>query len=93
MPNSFPKKQWYLYDTTDGRIVLKHPYHKNMDIPCPYCGTLLNVIKYKSICCGKLFTTGFWEIKQKEPLGYHKRKSGRGWKSLRPYNSSGDLFE
>ena len=85
MFGSFPLKKWYLYDTTDGRVILKHPFKKGMDIPCPYCGQNLNIVDFWAQCCDQLFTTGFWEVHQNNPFGHHSKKSGRGWQSLRPY--------
>jgi hypothetical protein len=92
MYGNFPEKKWYLYDATDGRIVLKHPFRRGMEIPCPYCGSLLIINDYKATCCGQLFKTAFYEIHQVKPFGYQNRKTKKGWASLRPYSSNLDLF-
>ncbi|MFA5866223.1 MAG: hypothetical protein WC975_16240 [Phycisphaerae bacterium] len=85
MHGDFPEKLWYFYDNTEGNIVLKHPYQKGMEVPCPYCGKLLAVENYRAQCCNQQFKTGFWEIRQIEPVGKHQKTQGRGWQSLRPY--------
>jgi hypothetical protein len=80
------KPIWCLYDDMAGQIMLKHPWGKRIKVvPCPHCGNALVVENYKATCCGKNFKTGFSEFRQVEPVGTHKRASGRGWASLRPY--------
>jgi hypothetical protein len=76
---------WCLYDNTSGRVILKHPWRKGLQVPCPHCGKPLTVENYKAACCNQEFGTGFGEIHQREPVGTHDRTSGRGWFSLRPY--------
>lgn len=88
---NFPQMRWYLYDNTSGKIILKHPYYRNLLVKCPYCDEWLWVEDYQAECCGKTFKTGFWEIHQVEPFGTHNRKSGRGWRSLRPFDRETDL--
>ena len=83
---------WCLYDTTDGRILLKHPWRLGLPVSCPQCGGPLTVENYKAECCGRHFRIGFNEITQVEPVGTHSRTSGRGWASLRVY-SAGDAEE
>lgn len=83
----FPDIRWYLYDNCSGRVVLKHPYKPGMDVPCPHCGVVLVVESYEAECCGQVFKTGFGEICQKEAVGTHTKRIGRGWKSLRPYEA------
>lgn len=89
-PGIFPpeftaKPAWWLYDTTTGNVVLKHPYHRGMKVPCPHCGLELAIKDYRAECCGRSFRTGFGAIAQKEPVGHHTKTSGRGWSSLRPF--------
>ena len=85
-PSNFPTKPaWWLYDTTDGRVILKHPYHRGMKVPCPHCGHELTIKDYRAECCGRSFRTGFGAISQREPVGKHTKTSGRGWSSLRPF--------
>jgi hypothetical protein len=84
--SNFPEKRWYLYDTTNGTIVLKHPYKPGMEVPCPHCGKVLAIENYQAQCCGQQFKTGFGEVHQKEPVGQHQKTVGRGWQSLRPYH-------
>jgi hypothetical protein len=76
---------WCLYDNTNGQTVLKHPYWSGLQVPCPHCGKPLKIENYKSTCCGFLFSTGFGEIRQREPFASHTVSHGRGWASLRPY--------
>ncbi len=81
----FPKRMWYLYDNTSGNTILKHPYRANDSVPCPYCAEPLLVQNYRAQCCNQEFRTSFGEIAQREPIGQHLRRSGRGWSSLRPF--------
>lgn len=90
----FPREIWYnpvwcLYDNTSGNIILKHPWRKGLDVLCPYCGKVLRVADYKAICCNQEFRISHHEISQIKPIGTHQRKTGRGWASIRPYNSVG----
>lgn len=84
----FPKKIWYLYDNTSGNVVLKHPYSAGISVPCPQCQRPLEIQNYRATCCGKTFKTSFGEISQRERVGEHHRQRGRGWDSLRPYEST-----
>ena len=85
-PSKFTAKPaWWLYDTTTGNVVLKHPYHRGMKVRCPHCGLELTIKDYRAECCGRSFRTGFGEIAQREPVGKHTKTSGRGWSSLRPF--------
>jgi hypothetical protein len=81
----FPETRWYLYDTTSGQTVLKHPFRPGLTIPCPACGSSLKLENYRADCCGESFRTGFGEIRRVRPVGIHNRQVGRGWASLRPY--------
>lgn len=81
----FPDWAWYCYDNMSGQTMLKHPYRAGAGVPCPHCGETLRVQDYRASCCGQEFRTSFGEIAQREPVGSHSRKSGRGWKSLRLY--------
>jgi hypothetical protein len=83
----FPKAIWYLYDDTSGNTVLKHRYREGKSVPCPHCGEPLMVENYRASCCGHAFKTSFGEIRQREPVARHNRRSGRGWASLRPYQA------
>lgn len=86
----FPREIWFnpiwcLYDNMSGKIILKHPYHKGLNVPCPYCAKNLIFKDYKASCCNQEFKTGFNEVIQREPYGTHQRNSGRGWASIRPF--------
>ena len=54
--------RWCLYDATNGRVLLKHPFRPDLEIPCPHCGMALLVTQYKAQCCGHTFKTSFGEI-------------------------------
>ena len=88
----FPKEIWFnpvwcLYDNISGEIILKHPWRKGITVLCPHCGKELSVFEYKAQCCGQIFKIGNSEIRQVQPHGYHDKKYGRGWQSLRPFYS------
>ena len=76
---------WCLYGDTSDNIRLKHPWEDDFIVPCPHCGKVLQFKNYKAICCDKNFGISFNEICQKEIIGKHNRKFGRGWASIRPY--------
>ncbi len=76
---------WCLYDSLFGEILLKHPWRKGQEVPCPHCGKTLVIENYRAKCCDHEFKASFGEICQCEPVGKHNRKSGRGWTSIRPY--------
>ena len=83
------KRVWFLYDSTNGDIVLIRPYSKGEETPCPHCGKTLDIVTYRASCCNRVFRTGWHRtIRQQEPLGKHNKKIGRGWKSIRPFNES-----
>lgn len=85
-PSKFTaSRAWWLYDATDGRVILKHPYYPGMHVPCPHCGHELAIKDYRAECCDQAFGTSFGGIAQKEPVGKHTRTSGCGWSSLRPF--------
>jgi len=84
-PEFSASSAWWLYDTTDGRVILKHPYRPGMQVLCPHCGHKLTIKDYRAECCGRTFRTGFGEIAQKAPVGKHTKTSGRGWSSIRPF--------
>lgn len=86
----FPQKRWYLYDTTTGTTVLKHPFDSTTPVRCPHCQKALVIENYKAHCCGYDYFTGWGAIQQRQPVCRHDRKSGRGWQSLRPYLKPGE---
>ncbi len=76
---------WCLYDNLSNQTILKHPWRKGLEVPCPHCGKILNVIEYKAKCCNQEFKVGNGAISQKNPAGIHSKTAGRGWASLRPF--------
>jgi hypothetical protein len=84
-PEFSAKPAWWLYDTTNGHVILKHPDHRGMKVLCPHCGNELTIKDYRAECCERSFRTSFGEIAQREPVGSHNKTSGRGWASLRPF--------
>lgn len=86
LPSEFLENpMWYLYDTTNGKTVLKHPSRGKLPIPCPHCGRKLEIVEYKASCCNYNFQISFGVVMQVEPVALHNKTSGRGWKSLRPF--------
>lgn len=81
----FPDSRWYLYDSTSGTTILKHPFRPGMSVPCPHCGQPLLIEGYSAFCCGEQFKTSFGEISQRRPVSTHIRGAGCGWASLRPF--------
>lgn len=82
--------RWYLYDDTLGNIKLVHRWREDYEqgtIYCPDCDEPLFFKEYKAKCskCGEEFRSGFGQVYRVKPFGSHKKKTGRGWQSLRPY--------
>jgi hypothetical protein len=92
MFNTFPDARWYFYDNTSGQIILKHPYHPDLAIPCPHCGQRLQIQNYRASCCDGEFKTSFGEIRQCRPVATHSHTTGRGWDSLRPLEPTTNLW-
>ena len=85
-----PDDRWYLYDDTRGQTKLIHRWREDYEqgtIHCPDCNVPLFFKDYSAKCakCGEEFRSGFGQVYRVRAAGFHEKKYGRGWKSLRPY--------